>query len=103
MKYLLSLIGLCLSLLFIVKALESRSRGEEAKEMIPAANPTICLCFEYYYNNLSEAERTIFQTCDIEVLDYTEDPTIELFVIDMPCDSVYEGVKVLPGIRQYSL
>lgn len=103
MKYLLSLTGICLSLLFILKAHESSSRVEEAKEMIPTANPTICLCFEYYYNNLSEAERTICQTCDIEALDYTEDPTIELFVIDMPCDSVYEGVRVLSAIRQYSL
>ena len=103
MKYLLSLLGLCLSLLFIVKVLESGNRGEEAKEMIPTANPTICLCFEYYNNNLSEEERTIYQTCEIEALDYIEDPNLDLFVIDMPCDSVYEGVKVLPAIRQYSL
>ena len=103
MKYLLSLMGICLSLLFIVKVLESSNRVEEPKEMIPTNDPTVCLCFEYYYNNRREAERTIYQTCDIEALDYTEDPTLELFVIDMPCDSVYEGVRVLSAIRQYSL
>ena len=103
MKYLLSLLGICLSLLFIVKVLESSNRVEEPKEMIPTKNPTVCLCFEYYNKNLSEEERTIYQTCEIEALDYIEDPALELFVIDMPCDSVYEGVKVLPVIRQYSL
>jgi len=103
MKYLVSLIGLCLSLLFIVKNHQSGSRGEEVKEMIPTANPTICLCFEYYNNNLSEEERTIYQTCEIEALDYVEDQNFELFVIDMPCDSVYEGVRVLSAVRQYSL
>ncbi len=103
MKYLVSLIGLCLSLLFIVKNHQSSSRGEEVKEMIPTNNPTVCLCFEYYNNNLSEEERTIYQTCEIEALDYVEDPNFELFVIDMPCDSVYEGVKVLSAIRKYSL
>lgn len=71
-------------------------RGEEVQSFVPAVSPEMCICFEYYFKHLKDHERTLYQSCDPEVLDYNEDHTMEIFTLNVPCDSVFEGVKILP-------
>lgn len=94
MKYITGIGLLWFCLIFMVKNAQE-GRGEAPKAFVPAASPELCVCFEYYFKRLSKSERTIYQSCDPEALDYNEDHSMEIFTFNVPCDSVFEGVKML--------
>jgi len=95
MKYITGIGLLWFCLIFMFKNVQE-GRGVEAASIVPAAPLEICICFEYYFKNLSKPERTIYQSCDSEVLDYNKDHSLEIFTLNVPCDSVFGGVKILP-------
>lgn len=70
--------------------------GEHIPSFIPMKDPDLCICFEYYFKDLSIADRTIYQSCDAEVLDYSDDSGMEVFTFSVPCDSIFDGTRILP-------
>lgn len=54
-----------------------------------------CVCYEYYFNNLEDDHRTVYQTCDSEVLDYRDDKTLVLVTLTISCDSVFDGTRIV--------
>ena len=93
MKYITSISLFWFCIIFIAKNASNRV-GVPTFEITPAS-PDMCICYAYYFNNLKERHRTTWQTCDPEILDYREDKTIELFTVNVPCDSLFEGTKIL--------
>lgn len=93
MKYITGIALFWFCLIFMVKN-TNRVGVEEPKQMIAAVSPEMCVCFEYYFNNLKARHRTIYQTCDQDILDYNEDKTLELFTLNIPCDSVFQGTRI---------
>lgn len=81
-------------LIFMFKNAQE-GRGVEAPALLPAVSPEMCICFEYYVKQLPVADRTIYQSCDPEVLDYNEDHSLEIFTLNVPCDSVFDGTRII--------
>ncbi|NRB54155.1 MAG: hypothetical protein HRU41_41290 [Saprospiraceae bacterium] len=92
MKYLALLLGVVL--LYLV-AIHLRQPGSQAVELIPNTNPSTCICFEYTGAAIGGIGETIYQSCDVAVLDQVGLPGTELTILELPCDSVFTGVKVI--------
>lgn len=72
--------------------------GEESSWETDEAAP-LCECYEYYFNNLPVAMRTLYQSCDEAILDYRGDKTLEVSTFSIPCDSTFNGVRMIPRSR----
>lgn len=83
-------------MIFMAKNAQEGGAGH-IPSFIPAASPELCICFEYYFKDLSIADRTIYQSCDAEVLDYSDDNGMEVFTFTVPCDSIFDGTRILPS------
>ncbi len=94
MKYITGIGLLWFCLIFMFKNAQE-GRGGQAPHLISAVPSDMCICFEYYFKHLSKSERTIYQSCDSEVLDYNEDHSMEIFTLNVPCDNVFEGTKII--------
>ncbi len=93
MKYITSIGLLWFCIIFMFQNARE-GRGEAPKAFVPAVSPDSCVCFEYYFKNLTKSERTLYQSCDPEVLNYNEDHSMEIFTLTVPCDSVFEGTRI---------
>lgn len=92
MKYLpLVLLGFFLLLVL----LRVSAPAVEVIELIPATNPSTCICFEYRDTFLGVDDPTVYQSCDVAVLDQVGIPGIEITILELPCDSVFKGVRIV--------
>ena len=91
MKY-LSLVLLGFFLLLML--LQVSTTAEAVIELIPATNPSTCICFEYTVSG-GDNEPIIYQSCEPSVLDQVGLPGVEISVLEVPCDSVFTGTKLL--------
>ena len=91
MKYLpLVLLGFFLLLVL----LRVNAPAGEVIELIPATNPSTCICFEYTVSG-GDNPPIIYQSCESSVLDQVDLPGVEISVLEMPCDSVFKGTKLV--------
>lgn len=94
MKYLiLGLLGFFLLLML----LQVSTTAEAAIELIPATNPSTCICFEYIVSG-GDNQPIIYQSCESSVLDQVGLPGVEISVLEMPCDSVFTGTRLVEKI-----
>lgn len=92
MKRLLFLSGVALLYLLTIHL---RQPSSQAIEMIPRTNPTTCICFEYTDAILGGIDRTVYQSCDVAILNQVGLPGSDITILELPCDSVFIGVKVI--------
>ncbi len=79
--------------LLLVLLRDSAPAGEVI-ELIPATNPSTCICFEYTVSG-EDNQPIIYQSCESSVLDQVGLPGVEISVLEMPCDSVFTGIKLV--------
>jgi len=91
MKY-LSLVLLGFFLLLVL--LQVSAPAEEVLEFIPATNPNTCICFEYTVST-GDNPPIIYQSCESSVLDQVGLAGVEISVLEVPCDSVFIGTKLV--------
>lgn len=85
---------LSLAIAFILLQILSPSK-ESAMELVPVAVPTECICFEYYYNDKSQGESTIYQTCEMQILDQLTDSNLEVLTFTLPCEEIFAGTRTV--------